>query len=187
MIFLKKYFFSTQPSPSNHPKALLKEIKIEIKKNQGLISGLYKSTFKGKGLEFSSLRSYVRGDDIRAIDWNSFAKTGSMFVREYIEERDTTIILAIDSSQSQRFGHLNKSKYELISHVASLISHAALQNRDKLGLIHYSDQIESYDKPITGVSHNFKIISKIVNAKNSDKIAEVSVLVKFILNFQKKR
>src|SRR4030067_3125564 len=128
------------------PKEVIKKIrKIEIR-TKGLVnqvfSGEYHSLFKGRGMEFSEVREYQPGDDIRNIDWNVTARYGHPFLKIYREERELTVMLAVDLSASQRFGTGLRFKTEAAAEITALLSLAAIKNNDKVGLLGYTDRIE---------------------------------------------
>ena len=133
------------------PKELLKKIKrLEIdtrKIVQSTFSGSYLSAFKGQGMDFSDIRAYQIGDDVRKINWNVSARSSDTHINLYQEERELTILLAVDISASNEFGSLEKSKREIAAEVSAILGFSAIQNNDKVGLILFSDQVEAYVPP----------------------------------------
>lgn len=127
-----------------------------------IFAGEYKSVFRGRGLEFSEVREYQSGDDVKTIDWNVSARYGSLFVKKFIEERELTIILLVDISGSQRFGS-KKSKIELVAELCGIIGFSALQNNDRIGIILFSDRIEKFIPPKKGKKHCLRIISEVLS------------------------
>ncbi|MBI5574587.1 MAG: DUF58 domain-containing protein [Elusimicrobia bacterium] len=150
------------------PADLIKKIrKIEIKTGKmvnEVFAGEYKSVFKGRGMEFSEVREYQSGDDIKTIDWNVSARYGNLFVKKFIEERELTIILLIDISKSQKFGS-SKSKLDLVAELSGIISFSALKNNDRIGVILFSDKIEKFIPPKKGKKHCLRIISEVLSAQ----------------------
>lgn len=145
---------------------ILKKVRqIEIKTGK-LVSetfaGEYLSTFKGQGIEFSEVREYTPGDDIRAIDWNVTARTGSPYIKKYNEERELTLIIACDVSGSQQFGSAKQLKQEAAAELTALFALSALQNNDKVGLLLFSDQVELYVPPRKGRKHILRLIREVV-------------------------
>ncbi len=132
-----------------------------------LFAGEYHSVFKGAGLEFQEVREYQPGDDIRTIDWNVTARLGSPFVKRYIEERQRTIIFAVDVSSSGMFGSLRKTKNEISAEVAAILSLAAIRNNDKVGLLLFSDRIEKYIPPRKKTQDVLVIIRDILSYKHA--------------------
>src|SRR3989338_4802660 len=133
------------------PKDLLKQVKyIEIKATRlvnYLFGGEYESVFKGRGMEFSEVREYVPGDDIRTIDLNVTARSQHPFVKKFIEERELTVIFLVDGSCSLYFGSTDKLKANVAAELAALLAFSAVKNNDKVGLIIATDQIEKYVPP----------------------------------------
>ena len=145
---------------------ILKKVRqIEIKTGK-LVSetfaGEYLSTFKGQGIEFSEVREYTPGDDIRAIDWNVTARTGTPYIKKYNEERELTLIIACDVSASQQFGSAKQFKQEAAAELTALFALSALQNNDKVGLLLFSDQVELYVPPRKGRKHILRLIREVV-------------------------
>ncbi|MCH7624498.1 MAG: DUF58 domain-containing protein [Chloroflexi bacterium] len=121
-------------------------------------AGEYRSVFKGQGMEFDDVRPYSPGDDIRLIDWNVTARMGSLFIRRYREERELTVMLAVDASGSSDFGTVNRYKRELAAELGAVLSFAATQNNDNVGLLIFTDQIEMMMPPRKGKRHILRLI-----------------------------
>lgn len=145
---------------------ILKKIKrIEIVSNrlvQNVLAGNYLSTFHGTGLEFSEVREYEPGDEIRFIDWNVTARTGRPFIKVFQEERELSVILAVDISRSQDFGSRGVSKRELAAEIAATIGFSATQNQDRVGFLLFSDRVESFLPPKRGKRHLLRGIRDIL-------------------------
>ncbi len=144
------------------PKELLKKIRrIEIR-TKGLVNnvfgGEYHSAFKGRGIEFSEVRLYQYGDDIRSIDWNVTARTGETFVKIFEEEREQTLVLLVDISGSGDFGTYNKFKREIAAEICAILGFSAIKNNDKVGLLLFSDQVELFVPPKKGRRHVLRLI-----------------------------
>ena len=107
-----------------------------------LFAGQYQSAFKGQGMEFSEVRHYLPGDDIRAIDWNVTARTGIPHVKRFVEERELTVMVLVDASASTRFGTVSQLKSEMAAEMAALFAFSAISNNDKVGLVIFSDRVE---------------------------------------------
>ncbi|MBR4592720.1 MAG: DUF58 domain-containing protein [Elusimicrobiaceae bacterium] len=145
---------------------ILKKVRqIEIKTGK-LVSetfaGEYLSTFKGQGIEFSEVREYIPGDDVRAIDWNVTARTHVPYIKKYNETRELTLIIACDVSASQHFGSAGHFKQEAAAELTALFALSALQNNDKVGLLLFSDQVELYVPPRKGKKHILRLIREVV-------------------------
>jgi uncharacterized protein (DUF58 family) len=126
------------------------------------LAGRYASVFKGRGMDFDRVRNYVPGDDVRTIDWNVTARTGEAHVKLFTEERELTILLMIDVSASSDFGSVEDSKRELAAEAAGVLAASAIRNRDKVGLILFSDAVELYIPPGKGRMHIMRLIREIL-------------------------
>jgi len=148
-------------------KELLKLVRqIEIR-TRGIVnevfSGEYHSVFKGRGMEFSEVREYQIGDDIRNIDWNVTARFGHPYIKIFEEERELTVMLLIDMSGSLLFGSAEKTKQRIAAELSAVLAFSALKNNDKVGLILFTDQIEKFVPPRKGRSHVLRIIRDILS------------------------
>ncbi len=144
---------------------LLKKIRnIEIHTRR-LLSGTqvgdYSTALKGSGFEFDQIREYQAGDDVRFIDWKSTARMNKMLVRQYLEERNRTIVLMVDTSASTKFGSTETLKSELMAQIAGVLALVADYGKDTVGLIHYSDKLESYMPPARGRKHVHDIMQRL--------------------------
>ena len=122
------------------------------------LAGGYASVFKGRGMDFDRVRNYVPGDDVRTIDWNVTARTGEPHIKLFTEERELTILLMIDVSASSDFGSVADSKRELAAEAAGVLAASAIRNRDRVGLILFSDEVELYIPPGKGRMHIMRLI-----------------------------
>ena len=145
---------------------ILKKVRqIEIKTGKLVaetFAGEYLSTFKGQGIEFSEVREYIPGDDIRAIDWNVTARTHVPYIKKYNEARELTLMIACDVSASEHFGSASRLKQEAAAELTALFALSALQNNDKVGLLLFSDQVELYVPPRKGKKHILRLIREVV-------------------------
>jgi uncharacterized protein (DUF58 family) len=135
--------------------------RMEIRTNRLVddsLAGRYASVFKGRGMDFDRVRNYVPGDDVRTIDWNVTARTGEAHVKVFTEERELTILLLIDISASSDFGSVVDSKRELAAEAAGVLAASAIRNRDKVGLVLFSDEVELYIPPGKGRMHIMRLI-----------------------------
>lgn len=150
-------------------KEILKQVRqIEIK-TRGLVnevfSGEYHSVFKGRGMEFSEVREYQFGDDIRNIDWNVTARYGHPYIKVFEEERELTVMLLVDMSGSLHFGTFEKTKHRIAAELSAILAFSALKNNDKVGLILFTDRIEKFVSPKKGRSHVLRIIREVLSFK----------------------
>jgi len=148
------------------PRQILQKVKrIEIR-TRGLVNNLfggeYHSVFKGRGMTFSEVREYQPGDDIRLIDWNVTARTGSPFIKIFEEERELTVYLLVDISASGEFGSGQQLKREIGAEIAAVLGFSAIKNNDKVGLILFSDEIEKYVVPKKGKSHVLRVVRELL-------------------------
>ena len=149
--------------------------------------GSYASTFKGQGMEFSEVREYMVGDDTRNIDWNITAKTGKPHTKKFIEERERTLILAIDISASKKFSSQKKSKHEFVALIASLLGFYAISNQDLVSLVLFSDQIELFLPAKKGKQHILRMIHQILETKPQSTKTNVNVALEHISKVIKKK
>ena len=126
------------------------------------ITGAYHAVFKGRGMEFAEVRPYQPGDDVRSIDWNVTARMGHPFVKQFVEERDLTVFLAVDVSGSLGFGSRAILKRELAAEIAALIAFAALRNQDRVGAALVSDRLELFLRPQRRRTHVLRLVREIL-------------------------
>jgi uncharacterized protein (DUF58 family) len=145
------------PSPE-----LLRQVRrLEIRARRlvaSLFQGQYHSVFRGRGLEFSEVRAYQPGDDVRIIDWNVTARMGAPYVKKFVEERELTVLLAVDVSASQRFGTAARSKAEVTAELGAVLALAAIANKDRVGLLAFSEGVETFVPPRKGPRHAMRLL-----------------------------
>ncbi|MGB1169345.1 MAG: DUF58 domain-containing protein [Flavobacteriaceae bacterium] len=172
-------------------KEILKKVrKIEVKTRRlsdHIFGGEYHSTFKGRGMTFSEVRSYQFGDDVRAIDWNVTARYNEPFIKVFEEERELTMMLMVDVSGSESFGTANQFKKDTITEISATLAFSAIQNNDKVGLILFSDQIELFIPPKKGKSHVLRIIRELIEFTPVSKKTDISKAFKYLSNVMKKK
>lgn len=151
------------------PPELLKKIRqIEIRSRRlvnDLFLGEYHAVFRGRGIEFSDVREYLPGDDIRSIDWNVTARLGSPFVKRFVEERELTVLMAVDVSASGLFGTIAQSKRELATELTGLIGFSAAHSDDKIGLVAFSSEIERFVSPSKGTRHVLRLLRELLTLR----------------------
>ncbi|PYO48678.1 MAG: DUF58 domain-containing protein [Gemmatimonadetes bacterium] len=144
------------------PPEILRQVKLIELRTRGLVNsvftGEYRSVFKGQGMEFSEVREYQPGDEVRSIDWNVTARMSRPFVKRYIEERELTVMLVVDLSGSERFGTVRRFKSELASELAAVLAMSAVRNNDRVGVLLFTDRIEHVVPPRKGRRHVLRII-----------------------------
>jgi uncharacterized protein (DUF58 family) len=150
-------------------KETLKKLrKIEIRTTRlanDQLAGSYHSVFKGRGMAFSEVRQYQPGDDVRFIDWNVSARFDDVFVKLFTEEREMTVMLLVDLSQSGAFGSVARPKVETAAEIAALLAFSAIKNNDRVGLVLFTDHVERFVPPKKGKGHVMRVVSEILNAK----------------------
>ncbi len=163
---LRDLFRRRKVVPAPPPPAPLQEILRQVRRvelrTRGLVtsrfSGEYHSVFKGQGIEFVEVREYMAGDDVRTIDWNVSARTGGVFVKKYVEERELTVLLAVDLSGSQRWGTRARFKSEMVVEAAATLAMSAVRNNDRVGLLVFTDRVELFVPPRKGKRHVLRIL-----------------------------
>ncbi len=152
---------ATNPTAAVPPE-ILRQVKLLELRTRGLVNSLftgeYRSVFKGQGMEFAEVREYTPGDEVRAIDWNVTARMNRPFVKRYVEERELTIVLALDISGSERFGSVLRFKSDVMTEFAAVIALAAVRNNDRVGLIFFTDRVEHVVPPRKGKRHVLRIV-----------------------------
>ena len=170
---------------------LIKKVRrIEIKTrglSHNIFAGQYHSAYKGRGMSFSEVREYQYGDDVRDIDWNVTARFNKPFVKVFEEERELTVMLLIDVSQSLDFGTIKQTKRDMITEIAATIAFDAIQNNDKIGVIFFSDRIEKFIPPQKGRKHILYIIRELLNFEPESNSTDIRLPLEFLTNALKKR
>jgi uncharacterized protein (DUF58 family) len=144
------------------PPEILRQVKLLELRTRGLVNSLftgeYRSVFKGQGMEFSEVREYQPGDEVRSIDWNVTARMRKPYVKRYIEERELTVMLVVDLSGSERFGTRKRFKSELASELAAVLARSAIRNNDRVGAVLFTDRIEHVVPPRKGRRHALRLM-----------------------------
>lgn len=170
---------------------LIKKVrKIEIKTrglSHNIFAGQYHSAFKGRGMSFSEVREYQYGDDVRDIDWNVTARFNKPYIKVFEEERELTVMLLVDLSDSLDFGTSVRTKRETLTEIAATIAFAAIQNNDKIGVIFFTDKIEKFIPPQKGRKHILYIIRELLDFEPTSKRTDIKVPLEFLTNAIKKR
>ncbi|MBI4397410.1 MAG: DUF58 domain-containing protein [Elusimicrobia bacterium] len=172
-------------------KEILKQVRrLEITAGRlvnEVFAGQYGSTFKGRGMEFSEVREYLPGDDVRAIDWNVTARMGHPYVKKFIEERELTILFAVDTSGSQRFGTRGGLKSERAAEITAVLSFSALRNNDKVGMLLFSGSVEKYIPPRKTRGHILRLIREVLTFRPSGQGTSLRSALEYVNRVQKKR
>jgi uncharacterized protein (DUF58 family) len=172
-------------------KDILKKVrKIEIRTRRAvndLAGGEYHSVFKGRGMEFDEVRLYTAGDPVSSIDWKVTARTGTPFVKRFVEERELTVILAVDVSASHGFGSSMRSKKDVIVELGALLAFSAIRNNDRVGLLTFSDRVESYMPPKKGRAHGMRVLRELVMMEPSGSGTSISHALDYLARVEKGR
>ena len=173
------------------PEELIKKIRqIEIYTSRAVdasFAGQYESVFKGRGMQFDEVREYTPGDDIRTIDWNVTARTGRPYIKRFVEEREMTVIFAVDLSASGQFGTVNKMKNELAAEFCAVLAFAAARNNDKVGLLIFTDNIELYIPPKKTSGHVLRIIRELLYFKMAKRKTNINLALDYIARVVRKK
>jgi len=176
--------------PPIPPELLQKIRRIEIRARRlvaNLFLGEYHSVFRGRGLEFSEVREYQPGDDVRSIDWNVTARMGTPYVKKYVEERELTVLLVVDVSASETFGTGAQTKGEVAAEVAALLAFAAVANNDRIGLLTFSDRIEKFVPPRKGSQHVLRIVRELLYARPQGRGTDIAGALAYLTRVARRR
>lgn len=165
-------------------KEILKKIrKLEIH-TKGLVnnifSGEYQTAFKGRGMEFSEVRAYTFGDDVRQIDWNVTARSSEPYIKVFEEEREQSLMLCVDISPSGFFGSHSQTKMELAIEICAVLAFSAIKNGDKVGLVLFSDQIEKVVPPKKGRTHVLRLIRELFTTEPQGKSTSIAEALSYV-------
>ena len=170
---------------------LIKKVrKIEIKTrglSNNIFAGQYQTTFKGRGMAFSEVREYQYGDEPRDIDWNVTARMNKLYTKVFEEERELTVMLLVDISNSLNFGTSVCMKRDMVTEIAATIAFAAIENNDKVGLMFFSDRIEKFIPPKKGRKHILYLIRELIDFEPESNATNISVPLEFLMGAVKKR
>jgi uncharacterized protein (DUF58 family) len=170
---------------------ILKEVRriqiIARRQVNDLLAGEYLSAFKGRGMEFDSVREYVPGDEIRSIDWNVTARCDQPYVKTFCEERELTILLAVDVSASGAFGSQRLSKMETAVEVAAVLMFTSLRNNDKVGLLFFADDVVKYIPPRKGRGNALRLIRELLAMQPVKAETNISKALQYLSKVQRRR
>src|SRR5512135_2255316 len=172
-------------------KELLKKVRqLEIR-TRGMVnqvfSGEYHSVFKGRGMEFSEVREYQFGDEIRTIDWNVTARLDHPYVKVFEEERELTVILLVDMSGSQFFGSQTSLKRDIAVELSAILAFSAMKNNDKVGAILFTDQVEKVIPPRKGQTHALRIVRELLSFEPTSTRTNLQSALQYLNHLQKRR
>ncbi|MDI6450365.1 DUF58 domain-containing protein [Anaerobaca lacustris] len=173
------------------PEELIKRIRqIQIYTSRAVdasFAGQYESVFKGRGMQFDEVREYMPGDEIRTIDWNVTARTGRPFIKRFVEEREMTVLFAVDLSASGEFGTVSKLKNELAAEFCAVLAFAAAKNNDKVGLLIFTDRVELFIPPKKGSRHILRLIRELLGFTMPKRRTNIPLALDYIARVVRKR
>jgi uncharacterized protein (DUF58 family) len=163
---------------------ILRQVKLIELRTRGLVntlfSGEYRSVFKGQGMEFSEVREYQVGDEVRSIDWNVTARMNKPYVKRYIEERELTVMLVIDLSGSELFGTVRRFKNELATELAAVLAMAAARNNDRVGALLFTDRVEHVVPPRKGRRHVLRVLRDLLVYEPEGRRTDIGVALNYL-------
>lgn len=162
------------------------ELSCRYKANH-LLSGHYHSAFKGQGIEFDEVRQYAAGDDVRHIDWNVTARTGDVYIKRFHEERELNLIFVVDNSPSFIWSSQEQGRLEVAIQLCALLGNAALGNNDRIGLLQYSNDVDSYLPPTRGRSQLMRCLTYLLEVNAQAKASHLHLALERLNQMPLKR
>lgn len=173
------------------PREVLRRVRrLEIRTRRLVdesLAGSYHSVFKGRGMEFSEVREYVPGDDVRTIDWNVSARMGHAFVKKFTEERELTVVLVVDVSGSERFGTGESTKMQMSTEIAALLAFSAIRNNDRVGLLLFTDRVEIFLAPRKGREHGLRALRELLTIRPAGSGTRIGRTLEYLQRVVSKR
>jgi len=173
------------------PRELIRRVRrLEIRTRRLVeesLAGSYHSVFKGRGMEFSEVREYVPGDDVRSIDWNVSARFGHPYVKKFTEERELTVVLAVDASGSEHFGTGNATKMEISAEISALLAFSAIRNNDRVGLLLFTDRVELFLPPRKGREHGLRVLREVLAVRPQGRGTRIAPAMEYLQRVVTKR
>lgn len=173
------------------PREILRKVRrLEIRTRRLVdesLAGSYHSVFRGRGMEFAEVREYEPGDDVRTIDWNVSARMGHPFVKKFTEERELTVVLAVDVSASEMFGTGAGTKMQLATEVSALLSFSAIRNNDRVGVLLFTDRVETFVPPRKGREHALRVLRELLAADPRGRGTDIALALRYLRNVVPKR
>jgi uncharacterized protein (DUF58 family) len=173
------------------PREILKKVRRIELSTRGLVnevfSGEYHSVFKGQGMTFAEVREYQYGDDIRSIDWNVTARTGTPFVKVFEEERELTVMLVVDVSASGNFGSRERFKGEVAVELSAVLAFSAIKNNDKIGLILFSDRVEKFVPARKGRRHVLRVLRELLFHRPEGRGTDIGAALQYLSRVTRRR
>jgi uncharacterized protein (DUF58 family) len=174
-----------------NPREVIRRVKrLEIRTRRLVeesLAGSYHSVFRGRGMEFSEVREYVPGDDVRTIDWNVSARMGHPFVKKFTEERELTVMLLVDASSSGLFGTARATKMQTAAEISALLAFSAIRNNDRVGLLLFTDEIEMYVPPRKGREHALRVLRECLTIEPAGRGTRIAGALEYLQRVVTKR
>jgi len=178
------------PSAGLPPELLRRVRQIEIRSRRlvdHFFLGQYKAIFRGRGMEFAGVREYQPGDEVRVIDWNVTARMGEAYVKQFTEERELTVMLAVDLSRSQAFGSTGQTKREIAAEIGAVLALSATRTNDKIGMVAFTDRIEVVVPPKKGLRHALRIVRELLYCEPQGSGTDINLVVEYLTNLLRRR
>ncbi len=173
------------------PREVIQKVRrIEISTRRmvtDVLAGEYHSIFKGRGMEFSEVREYQLGDDVRTIDWNVTSRTGTLHVKKFVEERELTVLLMLDASGSADFGTASRFKREVAAEMGALLAFSAIKNNDRVGAIVFTDAVEMFIPPRKGRPHVLRVIRDLLYFEPKGRKTNLALAAEYLNRITRKR
>lgn len=172
------------------PETLRRVRQIEMRSRRlvnSLFLGEYHTAFRGRGIEFAGVREYSPGDEVRTIDWNVTARLNAPFVKKFVEERELTVLLTVDVSASGAFGTAPRSKREIATEICALLALSAITNKDKVGLVAFSDRIEKSLPPAAGERHVLRLVRELLTLQPAGSGTALAVPLEYAARVLRRR
>jgi uncharacterized protein (DUF58 family) len=173
------------------PKEILKAVRLIEIRSRSLVNdtfaGEYHSVFRGRGMEFAEVREYQPGDDVRTIDWNVTARTGTAHVKKFDEEREQTVMFLVDASHSLDFGTIRRMKGEVAAEIAAVLAFSAIRNNDKVGAIIFTDRVELFIPPKKGKKHVLRVIREMLFFRPAGRGTDVGEALDYLSRVVRRR
>ncbi len=173
------------------PREILRRVRrLEIRTRRLVdesLAGSYHSLFRGRGMEFSEVRGYVRGDDVRTIEWNVTARTGQVHVKKFVEERELTVVVIVDASGSEKFGTGRATKAQISAEISALLVFSAIRNNDRVGLMQFTDRVEQYLPPRKGREHGLRVLRELLTLEPEGRGTSLAAALEYLRHVVTKR
>ena len=173
------------------PRELIKKVKrIELVTRRLVnpqLAGAYHSVFKGRGMDFDEVLPYHSGDDVRFIDWNVSARTGDLHIKRFVEERELTVQIVVDTSSSMQFGTALESKRAVAAQIAAVLAVLAIKNNDRVGLVLFDEDVDLYIPPKKGKKHVLNLVTQILDHQPRGATTDIGAAMQYLSRVTRRR